>query len=506
MAYYVDQDGNKIPVDDHSTQEEKNLAVQQGTSGGPNDIVVGGGGNNVAQMEPTDISQPGDGRTKEAMLDAAEAERQRKAAIAAYNAQFQYGGGPNGANEAAGRYQGLGAAAQSRPGEHINTFESNWDRGEAQGARNEQVGIANLMRARAQGLVPSIAQQQADRQMRQAAAEQSSAAASARGPAGLALAQQGAAANTAAMQSGISNQAQINAATERMQAEQAAMAGYSTIRGGDFQAGGLAAQQAQAQAQINAQQREINDRYQLGMTGFEVGVRNAQLNAGVSKAGIEAGLLTGAANRDMASSQHDDNRTDKYIAMGAGALGTGALIGATLLSGGGKNSAMPGTSGVGDPGAGGNNGNAVPDGSLNPGTSGGEYGGGTYGHDPDPRANGGPVQAGKPYLVGERGPELVVPPYDGHVVTAEETSKILRPATDGNQHGGLLAQGASAQRQHVGDAPQAGLMSVSGLAKKQQDLEAEIARLKSGQGLMAQPQAPSVNAGDEYLRMARGGL
>ena len=29
MAYYYDQDGNKIPVDDHSPQEAKDMAAQQ---------------------------------------------------------------------------------------------------------------------------------------------------------------------------------------------------------------------------------------------------------------------------------------------------------------------------------------------------------------------------------------------------------------------------------------------------------------------------------------------
>lgn len=35
---------------------------------------------------------------------------------------------------------------------------------------------------------------------------------------------------------------------------------------------------------------------------------------------------------------------------------------------------------------------------------------------PQPRANGGPVQAGRPYLVGEEGPEIIVPKHSGHVV------------------------------------------------------------------------------------------
>jgi hypothetical protein len=41
------------------------------------------------------------------------------------------------------------------------------------------------------------------------------------------------------------------------------------------------------------------------------------------------------------------------------------------------------------------------------------------------RAMGGPVEAGKPYLVGEKGPELIFPTQDGFVATARETESIM---------------------------------------------------------------------------------
>ncbi len=43
-----------------------------------------------------------------------------------------------------------------------------------------------------------------------------------------------------------------------------------------------------------------------------------------------------------------------------------------------------------------------------------------------PRAKGGPVAAGSPYLVGEQGPEIVVPDSDGTVLTAAQTSSARR--------------------------------------------------------------------------------
>lgn len=44
------------------------------------------------------------------------------------------------------------------------------------------------------------------------------------------------------------------------------------------------------------------------------------------------------------------------------------------------------------------------------------------------RAMGGPVEAGKPYMVGEKGPELIFPSQDGFVATARETAAIMRGA------------------------------------------------------------------------------
>jgi hypothetical protein len=44
------------------------------------------------------------------------------------------------------------------------------------------------------------------------------------------------------------------------------------------------------------------------------------------------------------------------------------------------------------------------------------------------RAKGGPVKAGKPYLVGEEGPEIVVPKEDGEVIPNDKLRKKSRKA------------------------------------------------------------------------------
>ena len=48
------------------------------------------------------------------------------------------------------------------------------------------------------------------------------------------------------------------------------------------------------------------------------------------------------------------------------------------------------------------------------------------GTDIEARAKGGPVAAGRPYLVGERGPELFMPNIGGTVVNNQRTEKIYQ--------------------------------------------------------------------------------
>jgi TP901 family phage tail tape measure protein len=55
------------------------------------------------------------------------------------------------------------------------------------------------------------------------------------------------------------------------------------------------------------------------------------------------------------------------------------------------------------------------------------------------RAKGGPVAAGEPYLVGEEGPELIVPSMDGTVIPNDRTRQILAESTGQYADGGLAA-------------------------------------------------------------------
>jgi hypothetical protein len=308
---------------------------------------------------------------------------------------YQYGGQPGGAAAAAGRYQSMGAQAQGRQGEQVNTGETAWDRQQAGQARMGMQGMADQMAARAQGRMPSIAQMQADRQMRQATAAQSSASASARGAGAMVLAQQNAASNTANAHSAISNQAQINAEQEKLHAEQAALGAYGGMRAGDQQSQAQAAQQAQFQAQMNANQRAQNDQFQMGMTGFEVGVNNAQLGAQMNQQAQQSANALGVSgiNAGVGGQNAGMNQTNAMGVIGmardAGSAGMGAISG---------------------------------------------------------KAVGGPTNRNQAYLVGEEGPELIIPRNDGYVLTADETRQAFQDADFGGarEYGGIV-QGSTNQ-------------------------------------------------------------
>lgn len=330
--------------------------------------------------------------------------------------KFQYG--PSGGNQEAAGYHWAADQAQGRQasqadfsGAQPNFYRANqWDQqgqawdAQSQQARQQQAQAAGLMMNRATGATPSIAgmqagqdigllQQNAAQQARAAQAAQTAQMASARGGAGVALAQQNAANNTAnaygAIGQGsalatqnVSNQAQINAANERLQAEQGAFGAYAGMRQGDTTSQGMSyqgqqnaaqqaqfgaqigSQQAQFNAQLQAQQRAQNDAMSLGNSQLAEGVNQAQLNAGVAQQGLLAGSFGQQQGYQAQVGQANANNAMDWVKAGIGAAS----------------------------------------GSMRTPTG------------PKPMAKGGPIHAGGLYLVGERGPELIVPQHSGTVI------------------------------------------------------------------------------------------
>lgn len=402
---------------------------------------------------------------------------------------YQWGGRQGGADADADRFGNLAQNAQNRQGEQINYDQANQDRSQQQQARGNQMGLASMMQARASGQTPSIAQMQADRQMQQAQQSQASQAASARGSAGLALAGQNAANNMANTQSNISGQAQINAANERMQAEQAAFGAYSGIRGGDMASQQQSAQQSQMQAQMNQQQRAQNDSFSAAMYGNQMGVRQGQLSAGQNQQAQQSSNELGAKsiNASIAAQNAQQNQQNGMGLLGMAQSGLGAIAGAFADGG-----LMPG----GKPALVGERGPEVVVPPNNGGPNAGKPGGPSMGMSQNgqqadhsdalgrladvhalpatsmltkheapgfakammpgaattgdamsefSRATGGPVSGERPYVVGERGPEIVVPKNDGVVIP----NHALSPADIAMSTWGGKGPDVAAQEQAV---------------------------------------------------------
>jgi len=240
------------------------------------------------------------------------------------NPAYEYGGQKGKAAADATYFRNQAEAAHNRPGVQVDFTGALGNRTNALEARQKQLGMAALMEARARGQVPSIAEMVGARDAGRLAREQSSIAASARGPAALALAQQQNAFGVAAGQSAISNQAQINAAQERLAAEQAALQGFTGIRQQDYGGQTIDAQMAQTQASFDDSQRARNDQYAQGMYGNEIGVNTTQLQAQGNKQAHALGQQAQAIQQKAAAEARADANRNAMIGMGVG-MGAGIL-------------------------------------------------------------------------------------------------------------------------------------------------------------------------------------
>lgn len=354
---------------------------------------------------------------------AAKAGQNRRAAQPFYDPSGKTGYNPNASNwggKAGGLEEYQRNLHNSQMGvEGREAFQANygraneWENQNIQ-ARAAQGQAANLMMNRATGATPSIASQQGAIDMQRAQAAQASQAASARGAAGIALAQQNAANNTANAQAQISGQTQINAANERLAAEQAAFGAYSNMRGGDLATQGQVAGQEQFQAQMQQANRQANDQRAMGYEQLKFGSSQAQMGAKMQEQGILAQSHNAKEGLQQQTAQANANReaawvekiipSDEQMKMGMDMAG--------LMNGGKKkdeSSDLGGAFGAAGKSGGGNDmGQYMQLASMamkSDERSKVEY-----------RANGGPVTAGRPYVVGERGPELIVPRRSGTVI------------------------------------------------------------------------------------------
>ncbi len=201
-----------------------------------------------------------------------------------YNAgKYEYGGKAGMADSQAGYYMGLGAGSQNRMGAQADYTAANADRQNAALARAQQDQALGLQRDAAMGLTPSVAQQQMQQGLDQAMRGQESQRSSARGAAGVAMADYAAAGNIASAQQQVGVQSSILRAQEMAQARDAYQAGATGMRGMDYSAAQQAAGMAQFQTEQEMRQRQMNDQRELGMYGAAEGIRGQQMQGNLQQ-------------------------------------------------------------------------------------------------------------------------------------------------------------------------------------------------------------------------------
>jgi hypothetical protein len=198
---------------------------------------------------------------------------------------------------AASQQRGTGGGGQAPwEGDFDNGMGGIFGEAEQEG-RGLQLDALGLARGAALGQAPSVAENLGREGLDRAAREQASAAASARGPAALALAQQNAAYNTAAMQQQGSAQMAAMRADEMARARDAYMGGAGAVRGGDASRYGqeLGRGTSQAGLEMEAERNRTARDTARGQIGVQIA------GQGYGYAGAEQAGRAGLADR-----QHQD--------------------------------------------------------------------------------------------------------------------------------------------------------------------------------------------------------
>lgn len=250
--------------------------------------------------------------------------REREQSSLVKEKDYTYGGKGTGfSDREADYYRDQAQYAQGRAAYQADYGRANaWEQN-SQEARGQQLSAMRMAKEAAMGLAPSQAEILSRANMDRAASAQASLAAGARGPAGLALAQQQAAAQTANAQAQINQQAYAGRAAEQEAARNSYAAQAAGIRGGDQSSQAQAANQAQYQANMKAQNRAQNDSTALAYEGNRGSVYGQNLQGSQNKSGQLNANYWGEQNFQQQRAENEKNRsaarTNAYI----GAVGNG---------------------------------------------------------------------------------------------------------------------------------------------------------------------------------------
>lgn len=226
--------------------------------------------------------------------------------------RYEYGGQKSLGNVMAARYNQASQDNRARASGLYGQAEDDYKR--SLDARNRAGGAADMMMARAQGR-DLISSRIAAKNRREMDNNLSSMRASARGPQGLALAQQDSMAAAAQGGAAINYDESVAAMQEQQAAEQAAYQAYTGMRQGDLSSReqGLGA---------GAQAENLG----IGWAGQEQRVREKQTDANLRQQEVLSGSQRATDELDSANDRADANREWDYMKMAVGGTQGGAQM------------------------------------------------------------------------------------------------------------------------------------------------------------------------------------
>ena len=374
------------------------------------------------------------------------------------NGTLGYINGTSGAEEDVNRYQNMGNAALMNYNPDIDysgaqrfTNAAVDAQGMGYGARGAQTDSLALARAAAMGQAPSQAEMLSRNMLGQSLQSQLAGAASARGGsmAQAAAMRQASLGAAAFQQQGMNSIGAMRAQEMAAAREQYGQQAYG-IRGQDYALAGQniqqsaqAAQQSQFQSAQDMQQRQMNQQAQQYYENMAWNTKNAELSA-------HLGTAAQTQQQQQFNAQMQQQQDQLYAQEASAVVNGVATGGAGVLT-------AYAASQAGNGGGGGGRG-----GGSGPWTEG--------------YADGGPVAPGQTILVGEQGPEVIVPAQQ-----APAQPLPLDRGTSAVQNGTTLSQLAS---------------TIAGVAPGP-------AVLYSGAGLGAQAQGFMTRAQDDAARAAQ---
>jgi len=228
-----------------------------------------------------------------------------------------------GANDISNRLSGMGAGYQGRQGAQIVDPYDAQNRAAQAYSRQQSNQQLGMLADTANGLHPSIAQNQMANGLNSSLAAQQAAANGTRGGAqNLAMAQRQAATNGQQMQMQGGNQQNLLRAQEMTQARGAYSQAALAQRTQDLQLSGMDAAQAANQATIEQAQMAENDQMQSQYDTMGLNAQKAQLAANTSKYGSDLGIAIQSGAQNSAN-----------VAAGVGAAGAAVGTAAKIYGG-----------------------------------------------------------------------------------------------------------------------------------------------------------------------------